>query len=152
MNKQLYYDGSQIVFAVALLAMSTATLIRVCRGRKFTFVVKLIVLLMLSSVAVISGSISNYEEFEAAQLATNTTFWLWMSGLSYAVHDASFNVAHWMFAFEYYSISRYMPYLLVKSTPSAGMIRCDERVYKVLMFFNVLAPVANGASLLMYNL
>lgn len=57
-----------------------------------------------------------------------------------------------MFAFEYYSISRYMPFLLMKSTPSAGMIRRDELVNKLLMVLNVLAPVANGASVLIYNL
>lgn len=64
MGLQLYYDASQGVLAILLLGMYTATLIRVCRGRKFTFVVKLIVLLMLSNFAEISGSASNYKEFE----------------------------------------------------------------------------------------
>lgn len=135
--------------------MYTATMIRVCRGRKFTFVFKLIVLLMFSNLAEISGRVSSYEVYEegwGSGTIEYTTIWIWISALSNAVRDSAFNVAHWMFAFEYYCISRYMPFIFMKITPDAGMVRCDELVNKVLIFVNVLVPVVNGALLLKYNL
>jgi hypothetical protein len=56
-----------------------------------------------------------------------------------------------MFAFEYYSISRYMPFLLVKMSPDSGMISFDEKVYKTFFVLNILMPVVNGVSLGEYN-
>lgn len=147
-----YYNATQAVLATFLLVMYTATLIRVCRGRKFSFVVKLIILMMFSNIALISGSVSNYEESLKEKASIETTLFMWTAAVSFGVRDATFNVAHWMFAFEYYSISRYMPYLLMKTTPSRQMIRCDELINKILMFFNVLAPIMSGSSLLLYNL
>jgi len=147
-----YYNFTQVVLATLLLVMYITTLGRVCRGRKFSFVVKLIVLMMFSNIALISGSISNYKESLKEKASTEMKLFMWTAAISFAIRDATFNVAHWMFAFEYYIISRYMPYLLMKTRPSSRMIRCDELINKFFMFFNVFAPIMSGASLLLYNL
>lgn len=154
-----YYNLTQAVLASLLLIMYVTTLVRVCRGRKFSFVVKLILLLMFSNIAMISASISNYEVLlkektndETEKTNDETTLYLWIASISFATRDATFNVAHWMFAFEYYSISRYMPFLLMKARPRISMVRCDELIYKLFLILNIFAPIMNGASLLIYNL
>ena len=122
-----YYNFTQVVLATLLLVMYITTLGRVCRGRKFSFVVKLIVLMMFSNIALISGSISNYKESLKEKASTEMTLFMWTAAISFATRDATFNVAHWMFAFEYYSISRYMPFLLMKTRPSSRMIWVSTR-------------------------
>lgn len=77
--------------------------------------------------------------------------WIYVQGGSSAVRDTTFNVSHWMFAFEYYSISRYMPFLLMKLSPDPSMISFDEMLNKLLFTLNVLLPIVNGVSLSAYN-
>jgi hypothetical protein len=144
-------DITEIGLSGLLVLMYAVTLIRVFSGRRFSFVVKLIVLLIFSNMAAISATSANYEFTQHDQTTKDVNLWIYIQSVSSAIRDTCFNVSHWMFAFEYYSISRYMPFLLMKLSPEADMISFDEKIYKVFLVLNILLPVVNGVSLAVFN-
>lgn len=68
------------------------------------------------------------------------------------MRDATFNVAHWLFAFEYYTISRFMPFVVEGQQIPAEMVAKDKMVYVAMLSLNFLIPLAEASTLLIYNL
>ena len=86
-----------------LLVMYAATLIRVLKGSKFSFVIKMIILLMLYNI----GVLAHQWLLKLLQIMfTHYTFRndvligvLAAEGIAIIVEFGCYNVAHWMFAF-----------------------------------------------------
>lgn len=50
-------------------------------------------------------------------------------------------VAYWIFAFEYYSIARMMPFAIQGAPMLARMIRVDNYIYYIFLSLNILLPL-----------
>ena len=93
-----------------LLVIYTATLIRVLHGSSFTFVINLIILMMLYNIGVLAHQwlLQVLDHMLANQSFNNSVLIgvLTAEALVVMFEYISFNVAHWMFAFQYYQIAR----------------------------------------------
>ena len=128
-----------IALSGVLILLYGATLIKVCRGSKYTFVIKLLVLLLLSNISQFFKSWSFY------QLITGVFnnvpyFWLALLSISGFITAACFNIAHWIFAYEYYSISHFMPFVLKGQDLPEDKVKCDKILNKIMFFLNIAAP------------
>lgn len=97
------YAYVQVGADVIMIVAYVATLIKVLRSSKFKFVIKLLALLIVSNLAGILTIICDGFADSA---------WVWALSISAFVRSLMFNLAYWMFAFQYYTISRYTPFLL----------------------------------------
>lgn len=111
--------------------------------------VKLLALLIASNILWATYAFLSYLQLTTTE---DVGLWIWAQASVYTISDMCFCISHWMFAFEYYCSSRYMPYLLSQSLPEASMVKCDEIIYIVVFVLNTLAPIANGVSILLVNL
>lgn len=66
--------------------------------------------------------------------------------------DATFNVANWVFAFRYFTISRAMPFCLAGKPVPAEITKRDERTNIVFLTLNVLSPLLEGIAYLLGDL
>ena len=103
-----------IVCSCLMILIYVVTLCKVNQGTNYTFVTTLIVLLLLSNIAnIVLTSVGkltiDYTENEGD---LNIFFWVWVQGGSTFVANSSMIVAYWIFAFEYYSIARMMPFAI----------------------------------------
>ena len=149
MNLFYSYEIVSGTLPAILVIMFSVTLCRVLMIRKFTFVIKLITLLIICDLF---WTVYAFSSAKQLQTEEELDFWIWTQAITYIISDTCFTVSHWMFAFEYYSISRYMPFLLAKCLPDASMVKCDEVTYYIVLVLNIIGPVANGVSLLLFNI
>jgi hypothetical protein len=108
--KIYFYSG--LFTSLLLIPIYVVVLSKAKNGTNYKFVTGIIWLLILSNIGQILFLASNYF---AASYWFNLCVIVVLS-ISKSVQDATFNVAHWLFAMEYYSISRSMPYV-VKQQP-----------------------------------
>ena len=52
-------------------------------------------------------------------------FLLTLNSSSTFIRDSTFNVSHWIFAMEYFSISRVMPFVVKQTPVPDSQIKCD---------------------------
>lgn len=89
---------------------------------------------------------------DQAGLPFKSIGWVWVQCCAEFVRDATFNVSHWLFAFEYYTISRFMPFVVEGLQIPSEMVAKDKVVYVAILSLNLLIPLAEATSLLIYNL
>ena len=103
----------QVTLAFILIALYAATLGKVIMGSKFTFVIKLLVMMIVSNFAVIMVIAADQHLFRSSSdTSINYNFWACVQSIFVILRDVTFNVSHWMFSFEYFSIARFMPYAI----------------------------------------
>ena len=74
-----------------------------------------------------------------------------MLAISNVIELACFNVAHWIFAFQYFKISRSAPHAFNDSNIIKQNEKCDSALNKIMMFFNILLPVLFGICNFFWN-
>jgi hypothetical protein len=130
-------------FAVALsgilVLLYGATLIKVCRGSKYKFVITLLVLLLLSNLSIFPYMGSFYELITKS-FSNVPWFWITLDSFCGFTLLACFNAAHWIFAFEYYSIARFMPFVLKGQDLPESKVKCDRVLNKVMLLLNIALP------------
>ena len=111
------YDVEQIIQSSLLIVLYSATLFVVLRGSKFKLIIQIISLLLVSNVASILVSVANTKivGFEQAGLPGWDQTWVWVQVIATFFRDSTFNVSHWMFTFEYFKISKFMPSVIEDS-------------------------------------
>ena len=125
-----------------LIMLYGATLVKACRGSKYKFVVKLLILLILSNVALILNYLSYYWWFQT-DFSNRAIVWISLLSISGFLLIACFNLSYWMFAFEYYSIARFMPFVLKGQDLPESKLKCDGAINKIMLFLNIAAPLVN---------
>ena len=105
-----------------ILVFEGETLVRVLKGTKHRFVVKILCMLIgynLCSIAEKCMYISmNKKEVYPLDMLKIT---ISLSSLGLLL----FGVSHWMFAFKYFSMSRQTPYKLQKTEVPSSIVVCD---------------------------
>ena len=140
-----YVQGT--VYAILVVAF-LATLIKVLNNSKFVFMIKITSLLMVSNAAgvmvvIADGNITK-SDF--------SVIWVWIQAIFDCLSTSTINIAYWLFAFQYYKISRYTPYLLKSDSPPVEMINFDNKNNVVFMVLNVCFSFFVAGTLLIYNL
>jgi hypothetical protein len=105
-----YYSG--LLTSLILIPIYVSVLMKARVGSKFKFVNRIVWLMIVSNIAIIV--FLGARDFYTAWEHSNVVFWCLRVMLSIAtfLNYSTFNVAHWMFAMEYYSISRSMPFVV----------------------------------------
>lgn len=67
------------------------------------------------------------------------------------IRDATFNVAHWEFAYKYFKISYEVPLVLRGEQPNSRSVFFFNCIYYSLWVFNVLVAVLSGFNFIVYN-
>ena len=75
-----------------------------------------------------------------------------MQAIFVFLRNSTINVAYWLFAFQYYKISRYTPYLLKSDTPTDEMVNFDNKINVVFTVLNVTFPFFEAVFVFIYNL
>lgn len=100
---------------------------------------------MASNICLIVNRLSFYEFVLDVKGANDNfpIFWILMIVINGFIQVACFNVSHWMFAFLYYKISRFMPYVLKGQVFPEKKLKCDESINNVMLFLNIALPLLN---------
>ena len=142
------YEYVQGTVNAVLVVAFLATLIKVLKNTKFVFMIKMTSLLLVSNAAgvmvVIADANITKSDF--------SVIWAWTQAIFVFMRTTTINSAYWLFAFQYYKISRYTPYLLKSDTPPDEMVNFDDKINVVLTVLNVFFPFFVAVTLLIYNL
>ena len=87
----------------------------------------------------------------ARGIVDDTTPVLVLEAISIVIKFASFNVAHWIFAFQYYKISRQAPNALNDSNLIQLHENCDSKLNKMMIFLNIIFPLMYGTNTFYWN-
>lgn len=136
-----------------LILLFTITLIKVCLGSRHKMLMQLLVLLVLSNIGVIAdceiNTIIVRHNNEGAQTSKQVDLGQF---LSTQVRDISFNLAHWIFAFEYYAISKLIPFVLQQKSLPGGMLAQQRFFFWAVLVLNITSPFLEGLMTFEYNL
>lgn len=112
-----FYNLLTGVISTVLTLLYLAVLIKVRKGSRFIFVIVISALMLASNLTAIVVVYANFKVIGAYDISKNTYpasvyAWIIVQGLMSIVRDATFNVAHWEFAFKYFKISYEVPLML----------------------------------------
>ena len=82
---------------------------------------------------------------------TSVFIWILVQGLTSIIRDASFNVAHWEFAFKYFTISYEVPLMLKGEETINAPFLYSNFFYYSMVAFNCLVAVLSGIDFVIYN-
>ena len=142
------YVLTQLICAGILLLLYSATLYKVITTTKFKLVVMLLCLLIVSTVAefVVLKADSKLVETEHQTLLKS------LQSAFFFIRDATFNLAYWLFAWQYFTIARNTPYLLKQQTPPEEMTVFDNKINVVMSVLNIIVPLVAAILLLLVNI
>ena len=142
MGKIFDWDNICLWYApgVAML-FECVTLVRVICLSRNIFAITILILLIAGNVVIIAAGfvplkIRPRKVRKIAEIC---------SGLQ-ATTYLLFNVAHWMFAHKYFSMSRQLPCKLAKLKVPRSIVWCDRITNLILISLNAIAPIAYGYS------
>jgi hypothetical protein len=64
-----------------------------------------------------------------------------LHAIAAAMRDTAFNLAHWMFAYEYNMSASWMPYIYNREKMPEEEIKKKERINKVMLWASIIIPV-----------
>jgi hypothetical protein len=133
-----------------MIMMYLTTLIKVCRGSKYKFVIKLLILLIVSNICLLVSDWSFYI-YKTRTFVGIPWFWISLSAISSFILLVCFNLSRWIFAFEYYSISRFMPYVLKGQDLPESELKFDTKFNNTMISINVAIPFFNQVAQFINN-
>ena len=135
----------QLVAYAVLIVAFLVTLVKVLRSSKLRFMIRLLALFIVSNSAGVVVVLTTDLQ-EPGNLIGNVVCYA-----SALLQETTFSVAYWMFAFQYYQSSRYMPFMIKQENPPEEMTRFDTRLNYVFCALNIFSPIYYIGSLILYN-
>jgi hypothetical protein len=130
-----------------LILMYGTTFIKVWKGSKYSFFIKLLVLLIVSNISQIPYSYSFYKlntpPYITPPYINLPYIWITLRSISGFFLLASFNVSHWIFAFLYYKIARLMTFVLKEQVVPESVLKFDKTLNKIMFVLNIAFPFLN---------
>ena len=133
---------------ISLLALYTATLVKVIRGSSFRFLIQVIVMMMISNLGTFISIIASTYWCTSGK---TSSFWNVVLWLSRSIEDVFYYTAHWMIASKYNQIASEMPYLLHEVNIPASEQACHLRMFWILLVLNTLPAILESALGIPYN-
>ena len=119
------------------------TLVRVIKGSKHTFVIRILVMLMLANLAFLADETIWINELKTSNFSGKKDA---IDVTCYASGLFLFNVAHWMFAQRYFEIARQVPFKLAKREVPRNVLICDRITNWVFLTLNSIPPIVFGVT------
>ena len=113
-------------------------LLRVRLGSKYGLVTLLVVLMLFNCIA---GIALTYEFADFLFKGNRTDTMTWIISSLLCVKNITFNVAHWLLAWQYNKIADEVPAALERRIPEKGSIKCNLAVYWTAMALNLILPI-----------
>ena len=123
------------------LVIEGVTLVRVLRGSKHRFVIKILVMLVGYNLA----KLASVTVYLCSKQISQTRKWEIIRGFDSTAY-LLFNVSHWMFASKYFTIARHTPYKVAKQEVPREMVKCDKITNWVFLTLNSIPPILFGVS------
>lgn len=132
-----------IVFGTSLFSIifSVAAIIRVCTGTKNSFLIKLLLLLVLSNMAYNVSNFLFYYQVELDTFGWNQYVCIYVYNILAGIRDLCFNVAHWMYAYKYWFSSYHMQMIVTNkiiSQTSEGYLQALNICMLLLIALNTV--------------
>ena len=113
------YNLLTAILSLFLAVLYAIVLVKVRAGSKFTFVIIIATMMMLSNMfGIVVTCSNNYITSHSPttdpppEYGPAIWIWIWVQGLSAIIRDGCYNAAHWEFAYKYFVISHEVPLLL----------------------------------------
>lgn len=136
-----------------LILLYVITLFKVILGSRHKMLILILIMLALNNIGVIADCEMNRiivrHNNEGQQTSKKVDLGQF---LSTEVRDISFNLAHWLFAFEYYAISKLIPFVLQNRSLPEGMLIQQKLLFWAVLALNILTPFLEGLTTFYYNL
>lgn len=129
-----------------LIGMYGVTLARMQKGSKYKLFITIIILLIVACVSSIVNSFSNSVLIrkDVNSETSGILFWATIQALADIGFEGCFGCAHWLFAFEYYSIAKIMPLALKGLEMSDEQKNYDRMISIGLLVVNAALAIMNG--------
>ena len=142
----MIYNFTKYGLPALLVLVYCATLIKVLTGSRYKFVIKLVCMLMISNVCSVIPYYLAKHWYLFSGVVLNLLFFF-----ARTIGTTCFNIAMWMFAFEYYSMSRKTPFLLKNFKVPKFIERQDRNLNYVMFSLNIIIPIFFGISRFVYS-
>lgn len=137
------------IIAGGLLAvLFLINLIHVIFGNRNTWLICVVAMLMLSNIALMVTSIIDFIMWD---LNAVTRTQIHVQGVSWAISDGFFSIAHFLLAMKYQSITRKIPSKL-DGKPQPPITKGDVFMYWFLLTMNIVFPILETVSIIPYNI
>ena len=134
---QLYfYDFCELFGSGLTLVVESATLVRVIRGSRHTFVVKILAILILANIANLAQEAVKMTEITPKKQEIGLGF--------LATGYFLFNIGHWMVAEKYFSMARAAPFKIAQTEVPKSIRICDKITNWVFLSLNAIPPILYG--------
>ena len=78
--------------------------------------------------------------------------WIWALAIASYIRDSTFNVANWIFCFEYYRTASLIPYFFNSDTVPAKFMSRMNGIFNGILYCNFIAPFLRAFFQLMSDL
>ena len=135
---------TQEVIAGFLVILYIVLLLKV--KNKYPFITMLAAILLVSNIC---NCIVPYAYYQVSVCVPDLNckeveLWQIICAVLFPLSYGCFNVAHWLFASEYYKIAKIMPYAL-EELPVPDEIKTKHKcVNGLMLFLNIIFPIASG--------
>ena len=119
------------------------TLIKVVTGSRYLWLIQLIAMLIVYNLTSLAASLVFY--LLGNNAISDGSAWIYL-GIVGGLNNLCFNIAHWMFAFSYYQISRRTPHALNGDKVPPNMVKRDQTTNRIFFSLNVIVPIVYGVS------
>lgn len=148
------YNIETLIACVILAGMYLAVLIKCMEGSRFTFVLLVSGLMLVSNVFGVLVVISDFVIVkayvpESSSYPSKVYVWIIIQGVGTIFRDSCFNTAHWEFAFKYLRIAHDVPMLLKGKNPEES--RAIDVIYFTMHAVNILVAVLSGIDFILFN-
>ena len=136
-----WFDYVRIFGSLVPLTIQAATLVRVLRGSKHRFAIKILGILIGYNITNFGTEVMyrdiNYNAYHGYLHQREFLISVGINCTGYIL----FNVSHWMFAFKYFSLSRQIPFKQAGKEVPRRIAICDKITDWVFFTLNWIAPV-----------
>lgn len=144
---------TQLCSAAIVLPVQVAVLVKVIRGSRYKFVIRLLVIMICGTVGNLINCYANYlyflkdiEENGKPEMST-----IWLVVVTQCIMNESLGSSHWIFAMQYFRIGRFLPQILKGEPIPEKTERRLKCLFWSILSIMVFLPLLKAVSLYEIN-
>ena len=141
MSLLIWTGVSTTILFLFVFVVYIATLIKVYNEKKFPQAITILLLLAISNLVNSIGPLLDYLLYNGEN--SNTMLIIFMA-VSYTIYYTCFNVAHWLFAYEYFNLVRTIPYVFANKKIPQELLASNKRQYWFWLTLNIVFSLIFG--------
>ena len=124
MSLLIWTGVSTTILFLFVFVVYIATLIKVYNEKKFPQAITILLLLAISNLVNSIGPLLDYLLYNGEN--SNTMLIIFMA-VSYTIYYTCVNVAHWLFAYEYFNLVRTIPYVFANKKIPPELLASNKK-------------------------